>query len=750
MKINYKRRTIFAFTLSVCLGMTTWAQTPSQDSVVSRQVKQIGYGEKQSWMIPGAVSSVNGNELGKSFTPNLANTLYGLIPGLTVVQTGGEPGVGSDSPILNARGLSTFSSGKGMLILVDGFESSFETLVSDEIESITLLKDASATAIYGSKAANGVLLVTTKRGQEGPLKVTFSTRQGLQSPVRLPKFLGSYDYATLYNEALANDGKPALYTSADLDAYQSGNDPLYHPDVDWYGEMLRKTAPTADYDLNFRGGNSTAKYFVLVNMLNDQGLYVKSGDMSDKSINSNYRRFNYRSNVDINLNKNLSAHLTIGGNVEDKSNPAAINTSSIFNKMASVAPNMFPVYNPNGTYGSSKLYSNPLADILETGFYTSNSRTFQTNLKLTQKLDMITEGLSASAAISFNNYFIGYSSKSRTYQSFSIAPDLNGNPVYTKIGLNTSLSGNESGSQSWRNYALQTYLNYDRTFGLNNINGVVLFSTSNYVATGSGLPYKDMGVFGRATLTNSSRYIAEFSFGYNGSENFPEGHKFGFFPAGALAWVVSNEDFLKGNSAINYLKLRASYGLTGNDNIGGRRFMYNQDMSAGAAYYFGTSNSVSYSLGEGEIANTSVTWEKQKQLNFGVDATVMNHFDLSADVFNQDRYDILANPYRTIPMFMGMSLPMKNVGKVNNKGIEASVKYRNETSQNIHYYVQASAWYAQNTIKYNSEALQVNEYLYRTGQQIGQPFLFESVGFFKDQEDIDNSPVQIFDKVKPG
>ncbi|HLN56272.1 MAG TPA: TonB-dependent receptor [Bacteroidales bacterium] len=749
MKLNYKR-ILSAFICSAGLGLIAGAQVPARDSV-SSQVRQIGYGQKPSWMIPGSVSSVSGAELKKSFTPNTGNTLYGLVPGLTVGQTGGEPGVGADSPTLNARGLSTFGSGKGLYILVDGYEASFETLIPDEIESITLLKDASATAIYGSKGANGVLLITTKRGQEGPLQVTFSTQQGVQTPSRLPKFLGSYDYATLYNEALSNDGKPALYAASDLDAYQTGSDPLYHPDVDWYKEVLRKSAAMSNYDLNFRGGNKTAKYFVLLNMLNSDGLYIRSGKMSDNSINSGYRRFNYRSNVDINLTSRLSAHLTLGGNVEDKSNPAAISTTSIFNKMASIAPNMFPVYNPNGTFGASQLYSNPLGDILQTGFFTSNARTFQTNLKLTQQLDMIMEGLSISAAMSFNNYFIGYSSKSRTYESYSAKLDnATGNPVYSKIGLNTSLAGNEGGSGSWRNYAFQTFMNYDRTFGVNNINGVVMFNNSNYTATGNGLPFRDLGVFGRATLTNNNKYIGEFSFGYNGSENFPEGRKYGFFPSGALAWIVSNEAFLSGSSTVNFLKLRASYGMTGNDNIGGRRFMYNQDMSAGGSYYLGTSNTASYSIGEGEIANPDVTWEKQKQLNFGIEASLFNHFDVSLDLFNQNRYNILAYPYRSLPLFTGMMFPMMNVGEVSNKGFEAVVRYRNDESQDLHYYIQASAWYAQNEIIYNSEALQIDEYLYRTGKQIGQPFLFESVGFFKDAEDIASSPVQIFDNVRAG
>lgn len=753
MTSYYNRRIIFIFILIVCFDLVSRAQAPARDSLVKKQeqIKQISYGEQPAWMVSGSISSVSGIDLQKSFTPNIGNTLYGRIPGLTVRQTGGETGLGLDSPNLNARGLSTFGTGTGLYILIDGYESSFEQLVPDEIESITLLKDASSTAIYGSKGANGVLLVTTIRGEAGPLKVTFSTKQGFQSPTRLPEFLGAYDFARLYNEALVNDGKAEFYAAGDLDAYKNGTDPYYHPDVNWYNEVLRKSVPVANYDLNFTGGNNTINYFVLLNLLNSDGLYIKSGDLSDNSINSEYRRFNYRSNIDINLTSRLSSSLTLGGNIEDKANPAAINTTSIFNLMASIPPNAFPVYNPDGSFGGSLLYSNPLGDIIQKGFYTSNSRTFQGTLEFKEQLDMITEGLSLSAAISFNNYFVGYSSKSRNYMRLSIIKDpVTGNPIYTKIGQNTSLTGNESGSTMWRNYSFRTFLNFNRIFGVNKVDAILLFNSSSYVVSNSGLPYNNKGIYGRFTLANNSKYVGEFSFGYNGSENFPEGKKFGFFPAASAAWIASNEEFLKNNNVVNYLKVRGSYGLTGNDNIGGKRFMYNQDMEYGSSYYLGTSNTSTSTIGESSIANTYVTWEKQKQADFGLEMTLLSRFDITFDLYRQDRYDILAYPYLTIPKYTGMSLPQLNVGKVSNKGFEAVIRYSSDQTKNLQYFVEAGAWYARNKIVYNSEALQINEYLYRTGHQINQPFLLEAIGFFKDQPDIDASPRQIFATVKPG
>lgn len=738
---------ILIFILSVFLVDLSWAQ--DADTVKSKQeIINIGYGAQPEWMVSGAVSCVKGNELQKNFTPDLGNTLYGRLPGLDVSQGNGEPGL--QSPTLRIRGTGTFGTGDNILVLVDGYELPFGTMVPDEIESVTVLKDAAATAIYGSKGANGVMLVTTKRGKAGPLNINFSVQHGISSPTHLPKFLGSYDYAILYNEALVNDGKPELYSAADLEAYKTGSDPYFHPDVNWYNELLRKSVPTSSYNLNFNGGTKMVKYFVLLNMLSSSGLYKKTEDLTDFSVNSKYRRINYRSNVDIQLSNRLSAHLTLSGTIEDKSNPVNNTTESIFNSMALIPPNTFPVFNPNGTYGATTLYSNLYGDILETGMYTSNGRVFQGSFGLTEQLDMITKGLSVSARVSFNNTFTSLSTKSRDYVSFSIAKDTIGETIYTKIGDNTSLSGSEGQSDQWRSTTFQTVLNYARDFGENNVDAVMLFSSSDYSLGVGGLPYVSKGLYGRVTFANKQKYIGEFSFGYNGTDNFPTGSRWGFFPAASLGWIVSNENFLKDGNIVSYLKIRGSYGLTGNDNIGGTRYMYNENFGGQGNYYFGTANTAAGSVGESQIANPDVTWEKQKQLNIGLEATLWKKIDLSLDIFQQDRYDILAQPERIVPSFTGANLPDLNVGKVNNKGFEAMIRYNSDKSNSFHYYIQLNVWKSKNKIIYNSEPAQIYDYLYRTGHSISQPFLLEAIGLFEDQTDIDNSPRQIFSKVQPG
>ncbi len=755
----YKRGILIIILITICFSIHSYAQTAAPDSMAGErvQIKNIAYGTQPAWMVTGAVSSISGSELRKSFTTNLANTLNGRLPGLTISPGSGEAGY--DSPTLNARGLSTFGSGRSLYIVLDGIglptaatgQQALEDLTPYEIESITLLKDAASTAVYGNRGANGVLLVTTKRGGFNGLKINFNAQQGFQSAMRIPDFLGSYDYARLYNEGLVNDGKVALYTPADLESYRTNSDPLFHPDVNWFNQVLRKNAAISNYNLNFNGGNETVRYFGLINYATSGGLYQKAGKLSDIAKNPNYTRLNFRTNIDIVLSKRLSATVLIGGSVEDKANPGAdINTTNLWSRMAAIPPNAFPVYVPGNNYGGTSLYTNPLGDILQTGYSSSNARNTQTTFKLTEQLDFITKGLSISGAISFNTYFRSYSNKTRNYVRFAPSQNVDGDTILTKIGANTSLAGDEGSQDQWRNYAIQGFLNYIRSFGIHKVDAMLMTNSDRYIVTGGDLPYSNIGLGGRITYTNSDKYIGEFSFGYNGTENFPRGKRFGFFPAGSFGWIASNENFLKGSNLINFLKLRASYGLTGNANIGGLRFMFDQYYTGTGNYYFGSTQASVGTQAQGSLVNPNVTWEKQKQLNIGIETTLCHQFDVSLDIFNQDRYDILALPNIDVPQYLGITLPNLNVGKVNNKGLEASVRYNSNPIKSLQFFVEATTWYAINTIDYNSEALQVNPYLYRTGRSINQPFGLQAIGFFKDQTDVVNSPRQIFAPVQQG
>lgn len=743
-----KNYLIFGIVMLFMPGIA-FSQDEKADSVAGEpQTVNIGYAKMPSWMVSSSISTIEGADLQKNFVPDLGNTLYGRLAGLSVMQGGNEPGL--QAPSLSIRGLNTFGNGKNVLVLVDGYELPFSQILPEEVESVTILKDASATAIYGSKGANGVMLITTKRGTEGPMKVNIGIQHGYNISTRLPEYLGSYDYASLYNEALVNDGKSALYSDADLQAYKNGTDQYFYPDVNWYNQVMRKYAPVSKFNLNFTGGTKIVNYFVMMNLLREEGLIKKTKDLSDYTINSRNNRFNFRSNVDIHLSKRFSAHMTLGGAISDKTNPADNSAEAILNDVGIVPPNAFPVYNPNGSFGGTTLYSNPLGDILQTGMYSSNGRTFQGAFTLTEQLDMIAKGLSVSASVAFNNTFTSVSNKSRTYSRFALSKGGEGETVYTKIGENTSLSGSEGETDQWRSTSFRGYMNYDRELGNNTLKGLLMFNSSNYTLGIGGLPYLDRGLFGRFTFTNSKKYIGEVSFGYNATDNFPQDSRWGFFPAVSAGWIVSGENFLSNNSLFNFLKLRGSYGLVGNDNIGGKRFMFYQDWVGVGNYFFGPSNTSAGSYGEAQIANPDVTWEKQKQLNIGLEATIAGNFDISFDFFKQNRFDILAEPRRQVPSYLGLTLPDLNIGKAENSGFEAMVRFNSNQSKEFKYYVQVDVFYAKNKIVDNAEAVQLFEYLYRSGRPIGQPFLLEATGFFKDQADIDNSPRQIFSEVKPG
>lgn len=752
MRSKYIHKIIYMFILGVLFPGLCFAQDEASDTVIvnnrNQQLVSIGYGDQPTWMISGAVSSVDGNKLEKSFTSDLGRTLSGNLIGLTVFGGDNEPGL--ESPSMRIRGLNTFGSGNQPLILVDGYELPIGQINPEEVESVVALKDASATAIYGSKGANGVLLVTTKRGKTGAMRINLNVQHGYNNPTRLPQYLNSYDYARLYNEALVNDGKTELYSPSEIDEYLRGNNPSLYPDVDWYDQVLRKAAPITKYSLSFTGGDEIVKYFVSLGLLNEQGLYRKTKQLSEFSENSKYQRFNFRTNVDINLSKRLSAHLTLGGTIEDKSNPSDDTTSNLFRNISLLPPNAFPVFNPDGSYGGTNLYSNPYGDMLEKGQYTTNGRVLQGVFKLTEQLDMIAKGLSISAELSFNTTFTSFSNKSREYARYKYSVNDAGEEVYTQFGENTSLVVSDNQSDQWSSSSIRTFLSYVNSFGNSDINAVVLFNSSQFSLNDGSLPHYDKGVFGRFTYANRKKYIGEVSFGYNATDNFPSDSRWGLFPAVSLGWIVSNEDLLKDNKTINYLKLRGSYGLVGNDNIGGKRFMFLDDWGSIGNYYFGVANTQTGSYGEKEIANMDVTWEKQKQLNIGVEATLWNKIQFSFDMFKQNRNDILAKPYNTVPAFLGLNTPELNVGKVENRGFETMVRYNSDGSKAFQYYVQMNVWYAQNKIVDNSEVLQLNEYLYRSGQPVNQPFVLEAMGFFKDQADIDASPIQVFGEVQPG
>jgi TonB-linked SusC/RagA family outer membrane protein len=753
----------------------------SINRIKEKPLRYIGFDRQDSVLITSSISTLKGNVLTKNFNTNLSNKLNGRLAGLTVTQGGNEPGL--DGANLFSRGLSSYQGNvnREPLIIIDGFISSYELLVAEEIEEISLLKDASALAVYGFRGANGVLLVTTKRGKKGPLAVSFSSQLGFNQATELPKVLNSFEYATLFNEASVNDGNAPFYDATALEAYRTGSNPILYPNVNWYDEALRKTAPMSNYNLNFTGGDNNVKYFVALNAINQEGLLKNFGDNDLESRNSTYSRYNLRSNIEVNITKRFSATLLLGGNVENKANPFQISTGGTFNALASTPSNAFPVRIPNGSstfdgipipngsYAGTIGLTNPIGNLAKTGFFEYDAITFQSMFNLKHELDFITKGLSASAAVSFNNYFQGGVAKTKQVQRYSVINN-NGNALYKPeiIEPNLILSGQELFPGENRTFGIQSSLNYNRTFGKHGLTAVAFFNTdvNNVIrsqpttsAANNAFPYKTNGGGGRFTYVNSNKYIAELSLGFMESENFAKSNRLGFFPAASLGWIASNESFLKNNQTVSFLKFRGSYGLTGNDNIGGR-FLFETRYPNGDTYFFGPNATTgSASINIGRAANPNITWEKEKVANIGVEAIFFNQLKFSFDAFNRDRYDLLPEinasgglvSNGSIPSFLGFNqIPLINQGKVNNKGFEAVLGYTTKPASKLTFYADVNIFYAKNNIVFNAEAPNLNPGLLRTGLPIGVPFGLRALGLFQTQADVDASAKPIGANVRIG
>ncbi|MFC3198646.1 SusC/RagA family TonB-linked outer membrane protein [Parapedobacter deserti] len=719
-------------------------------------IVDLAFGQQAHHAVTAAVATVSSTVLRETPVPTLSNTLFGRLPGLTVMQGSGEPGY--DAPQMLIRGKGTYQD-NSFLIFVDGLETPFDQLSVDEIETISVLKDAAALSQFGIRGANGALWVTTKRGQAGKTRITLNARNGWQQPIALPRFVDAYDYARLYNEALQNDGLAPRYSSDELEAYRTGEDPYLYPNVNWYDEVLRSYAPQRDASLTFSGGGQTARYFILLGYNRNEGLYANTDRDRVENSNADFQRYNFRANVDMQLSKYVSAAMDLGGRIEDRYFPN-FNGPQLWDNMARFPANAYPVRNPNGTWGGNALFfDNPVASVLDRGFNSSTDRNLMATLRLTEHLDFITEGLSLRQTVAFNNWHRGNYNKTRNIAVYELSTqtgeDGQQELIYRQHGTRTDLSIDQGGNDQWNRTNLQFSLNYDRNFGVNGISAQLMYYQDVYAVSGNNVPYANQSVMGRFHYGYADTYFAELGFSYSGSERFPAGNRFGFFPALSGAWLVSNEEFLKGSTAISYLKARASVGLLGNDRLVGPRFAYQQDFYYSGNYYFGPGNNSFGTIVEGVPGNPDISWEKSLQYNLGVEATMYNRLDIGLDAYYENRWDILATDDGTVPSYVGLGSAYRNMGEVNNWGFEATASYRKALGD-LTYHVGGSVFYSRNKVVAMNEVVRAEPYLYRTGHPVGQPFGLQADGFW-EAADFDGSgsllpgrPVSTFAPVQPG
>lgn len=728
MNIKNSIKYLFVFLAGILSVGQVFAQ--EQDS----SVVNLGYGVTVTADEASAATGVaTAKDLSKFFAINPSNALFGQIPGLTVLQNGGD--WWGQSATMFVRGQANIDNTSAPLVLVDGFERSLSTITVTEIENVTVLKDAGATAIYGQRGANGVILVTTKRGIEEGMKVDFSYERSFNQAFRMPEMLDAYGYANAMNEALALDGQDYRYSKEQLDAYKNGTYPVHYPNVNWFDEVLQKTGYVNDVNATFRGGKGRTRYFVSLNYLGGQGLLKQ--DMNDNNSYStqlNYNRANIRTNLDIEVTKSTLFKFNLTGRISGTNRPGKATSKNLFGSLYGTPANAFPIKYEDGKWGGSAVYSrNPVADVNETGYATSHERTFYADFTIEQNLSSLLDGLSASGAVSFDNNVGYWDQKSKAYAYAYHTADIdevNGglyNHTSTEFGETTPLAFSTSFGGQNRHANGIIKANYDQEWGKHKLNAMLLFHVDSEVGLEKDNTFHRINNAGHFHYAYDNKYMADLSMSYSGNNILPEGDRFRFYPALSLGWLISNEDFLKGSDLVNSLKLRASAGLSGLEPD--QQYLHMQKYGGGNNYFYQDNNSSTSGLKEDRRANTDINPEKSFMTNIGVDAVLFGGLSLNIDAFYEERSQILVSEASSVSRVIGVAATDVAEGIVENKGVELGALW-NSNIGDFNYAIGAQYSFARNKIIEQNEVFREWDYLKRTGHSVDQVFGLEDDGFW--------------------
>lgn len=745
------------------------------DEEMLEEVVVVGYGAQKKESVVGAISQITTKDLLSTPSANISQAIAGKIPGVITTQTSGAPG--SDDTQIYIRGRASFAGDNQPLILVDGVEREFSQIAPDDIETISVLKDASATAVYGVRGANGVMLITTKRGREQKPIVSLTANWQTQSPTRKDTYLDSYNSVLLLEEALANDNLASQFSAADIEMYKkssagqlSGLDAMLYPNVDWYDTVLEDSAPAQRYNVNIQGGTKRMRYFVSAEYYNQEGLFKDfSTDQFGNKSNSSYSRYAFRGNLDFLMTRDLTLSVNFGTRFEERKGPNSDERrngsySEVFYEINHTPGWLFPVAYEIGDgdekrtlYGGSSQYQNNIVGRLaKAGFYRATNTINETNFILDYKMDWLTQGLSAKAMVSFD-YDSYYNRKfTADFATYELNDRSNYNSIdaYNQFNTDTELSYAGDDQTTLYKLYMEYQLNYARRFGVHDITAMLLYNQNDYRYQAE-LAERYQGLVGRVTYSYDDRYLAEVNFGYNGSENFMSGNRFGFFPSFSVGWRINNESFMEGTEDwLSNLKLRASYGEVGNDVyiLGGvkQRFLYQPVWTQlSNAYYFGTTGNTG--IYESQYPNYAVTWERAHKYNAGVDfGFFRSKLTGSFDVFHEKRTDILT-PYQTRPEWVGVVMAAGNLGETKNSGYEIELRHNNRIGKDFHYNVGVTFSHARNEIINMDEPASKTDYRKQEGHPINQYFGLICDGFVT-QADLNNPnfPVSTFGTVQVG
>ncbi len=729
----------------------------ASDVTALEEIVVVGYGEQRSSDISGSVSTVPISEIKESPVANLSNTLAGRAAGVIATQPTGEPG--NDNAVIRIRGAAT-TGGADPIYVIDGIvrsSSDFFQLNSNEIESVTVLKDAASAAVFGMRAGNGVILVNTKRGGAGKMQISFSGNFGIQERTREPEFLNSFEYASLRNEALANSNLPPEFTDEDLQKYQDGSSPDTHPDTDWF-DLIKKSAPMQQYNLSAVGGTERIQYAASLSYLNQQGI-TPSDD---------FNRYNFRSNIDADVTN--STRLSFDISYRKQKRESLGKGDELF-RWLNTQPNKAPLEFSNGGVASGPAY----IALTENGYRRNEVEALRTRIELKQQIPFV-PGLSARLIGAFDD-----TQTDNKNWYYPVVPfytvDANGNLMEEPLPANY-LDENTDDNQA---VTLQAHLNYEKSFGKLNLSALALYTqtetTWEYLSAhregytigideinfggavnrnNSGFSGASgrQGFVGRINLAYNDKYLFETSMRVDGSEQFAPDQRWGTFPSVSGAYIISKESFMSDVSFLDFLKIRASYGVLGNDQISNDpndRFLYLQSFNINGGRYpnaiFGNDN-VYQIIKEGTLANPNVTWETVAKTDIGFDAYFIDaKFSFTFDYFYEKRTDILGTRFRTVPDFFGIAsiVPVENLNRIDNKGFEISLGYQDDVTDDFFVSINANVTHAVNEVVELDEPDDINPNISRIGHPLGMSFGYNALGIFQTQEEVDNWATQLGD-----
>ena len=734
------------------------------------EVVVTAMGSQKKLTVTGAVTNVNVEDMKHYSSSNLSNALAGNVPGIIAMQTSGQPGKNTSEFWI--RGISTFGAGKGAYILVDGFErANIDDLNIEDIESFSVLKDASATAIYGSKGANGVILITTKHGKEGKIRINGKFETAYNTRTITPEFVDGVTYANLLNEANLTRNKGWYFSPAEIELFRSGLDPDIYPNVDWKDLILKNGAWSYRGNINLSGGGSTSRYYASVSYVEDEGMYKTDKTLREKyNTNANYKRWNYRVNLDIDITPTTVLKMGVSGDLSKRNAPGMGDTdtwNSLFGYNAILTPVMYsdgrvPMIN----MGRDDLRTNPWVMTTQTGYHEEWNNNVQTNITLEQDLKFITKGLKFTGRFGYDTYnynWINHDQQPDRWYANG-RDKATGEIIWDKIKDKVDMH-QSSGNDGSRREFLDLLLHWDRQFfHAHNIGANLKYTFDKNIQTQNigddiknSVSRKNMALAGQITYNFKNRYFADWNFGYNGSENFADHHRFGFFPAFSFAWNVAEEPWIQNKFEwLDMFKIRYSHGKVGNDTSPTRfPYLYTIDPSGNGVYNFGTADHPTrgeYTQGYhfSSMASPYVTWEVARKDDIGIDLVMFrNKFSLTLDYFYEKRTGIYMER-RFLPDIIGLeSNPWANVGAVRSRGFDGNFKYEDRIGQ-VGFTVRGNITYSKNKILDYDVEDSPYPYQYQTGYRVGQVRGLVAEGLFKDFEDIRNSPKQMFGTVMPG